>query len=103
MIQKQRRLFYFVGDEAFVSLEEAQKCDLKKLMPENGGGVPASTDLLSDWLIENKTAIVDVLTTSPTSRLNGRKLHGATRKKKVKVIGAEPAKPVPSTGTNRQP
>jgi len=82
MITKQRTLFYFVGDESFKSLEEAQKADLAKLIPETFfaelGTQP--TDTLTTWLLANSTAIVDCLTTTPRSRLRGRKTHGAERK-----------------------
>ena len=83
MIQKQRCLFYFVGAEAFKSLEEAQKCDLLKLMPSIA--VNPTNDQFADWLLANKVAVTDILTTTPTSRLKARKLHGGGRKKKVKV------------------
>jgi len=83
VIQKQRCLFYFVGAEAFKSLEEAQKCDLLKLMPSIA--VNPTNDQFADWLLENKFAVTDILTTTPTSRLKARKLHGGVKKKKVKV------------------
>ena len=83
MIQKQRCLFYFVGAEAFKSLDEAQKCDLLKLMPSIA--VNPTNDQFADWLLANKVAVTDILTTTPTSRLKARKLHGGGRKKKVKV------------------
>lgn len=86
MISKQRQLFYFVGDTPYKSLEEAQKADLMALIPEDFfatlGDQPS--DRLSDWMLKNATAIVDTLTTTPTSRLKGRKLHGGTRKPKSK-------------------
>ena len=85
MITKQKCLWYFVGAEAFKSLEEAQKCDLKKLIPPELKISPMDETLITNWLLENKAAIVDVLTTTPNSRLKARKLHGGARKKKVKV------------------
>jgi len=87
MISKQRCLFYFVGDQAFKSLEEAQKADLKKLLESlkedriTCTGEPKELDeSVADWLLANSTAIVDCLTTTPRSRLRGRKTHGAERK-----------------------
>ena len=87
MITKQKSLFYYVGDEVFPSLEEAQKCDLKKLIPEDlaDGATP---DLLVGWLLDNSLAIVDILTTTPRSRSRARKANGAKRAKKAK---AQPA------------
>ena len=83
MITKQKCLWYFVGDKAFKSLGEAQKCDLLKLMPSVA--VNPTNDQFADWLLANKFAVTDILTTTPTSRLKARKLHGGVRKKKVKV------------------
>ena len=93
MITKQRALFYFVGDQAFKSLEEAQKADLKKLIPielTDVANEDASKDRICDWLLKNSAAIVDCLTTTPKSRLRGRKSHGATRKPRTPK-GATPA------------
>jgi len=82
MINKTRCLFYEVGGQFFKSLEEAQKADLAKLIPETFfaelGTHP--TDTLTTWLLANSTAICDCLTTTPRSRLRGRKTHGAERK-----------------------
>lgn len=88
MITKQRTLFYFVGDQAYKSLEDAQRADLRKLMPQTAAfsdaqetdGTPAWHNQLADWLMKNSAAIVDTLTTTPKSRLKGRKSHGAVRK-----------------------
>lgn len=86
MISKQRQLFYFVGDTPYKSLADAQKADLMALLPlkffATLGDQPF--ERLADWMLENSTAIVDTLTTTPTSRLKGRKLHGGTRKPKSK-------------------
>lgn len=66
MISKQKCLFYFVGDQAFKSLEEAQKADLKKIMCEASplAPLPQMThdeflECVSSWLLANSTAIVD--------------------------------------------
>lgn len=83
MITKQRTLFYFVGEQAFKSLEEAQKADLATLVPSDLFSGAAETDrgsIIADWMLKNSKAIVDILTTTPTSRLKSRKSHGATRK-----------------------
>jgi hypothetical protein len=81
MITKQRTLFYFVGDQAFKSLEEAQKFDLTQILPMQwSSGIVVPREEISDWLLANCTAIVDCLTTTPRSRLRARKTHGAERK-----------------------
>lgn len=79
MITKQRQLFYFVGDTPYKDLADAQKADLMSIMPE---WTPGNKQTTADWLLAQKDAIVDTLTTSPRSRLRARKLHGAKRKTK---------------------
>lgn len=90
MISKQRQLFYFVGDTPYKSLVDAQKADLMALLPQEFfatlGDQPS--ERLADWMLENSTAIVDTLTTTPNSRLKGRKSHGAVRKRKPKLTPA---------------
>ena len=84
MIRKQRQLFYFVGEKPYASLEEAQKADLMALMPVHPNNPLGMTnDGIADWMIKNSAAIVDTLTTTPKSRLRGRKLHGGARKPKT--------------------
>jgi len=88
MITKQKALFYFVGDRSFKSLADAQKFDLAKLVPDcspefevcNEPRVRA--DKIADWLLKNSVQIVDILTTTPTSRAKARKNNGATRKRR---------------------
>ena len=82
MIRKQRTLFYFVGDNVYKSLEEAQEADLKTIIPAEL--FPAQ---VSEWLLKNSAAVVDILTTTPTSRLKSRKLHGGTRNSKANACG----------------
>jgi hypothetical protein len=87
MITKQKCLWYFVGDQAFKSLEEAQKADLESLLPtqwEDGTSVPR--DGIAEWMLKNCTAICDTLQTTPRSRLKARKLHGATRKPRTPKV-----------------
>lgn len=93
MISKQRALFYFVGDQAFKSLEDAQKCDLKALIGSDirnlwkaSSATDNCDDLIAQWIMKNKDAIVDTLTTTPTSRLKARKLHGGKRKPKSATV-----------------
>ena len=98
MIRKQRTLFYFVADKPYASLEEAQKQDLMTLMlPAMSEVATNSPDFIAQWMLTNKDAIMDTLTTTPKSRLRGRKLHGATRKKRatVKTTTTDPGKGEP--------
>jgi hypothetical protein len=91
MIQKQRQLFYFVGDKPFQNLADAQSFDLEQLMKKSSGGSwdEAIFPALSLWLLNNAAEVVDILTTTPTSRLKARKTHGGTkapRKPKLKPV-----------------
>lgn len=82
-ITKQRSLFYFVGGEAFASLEVAQITDLKQIIPDQFVCEVEGQDIkesIARWMLKNSVEIVDCLTTTPRSRLRGRKLHGGTRK-----------------------
>ena len=92
MITRQKQLWYFVGDQAFKSLEEAQKADLIKLMPSDWPA-PVTTDkmneFLSEWILTNSAAILDCLTTTPKSRLRGRKIYGAQRKPRTPKTAPE--------------
>jgi hypothetical protein len=95
VITKQKTLFYFVGDQAFKSLEGAQKADLLALMPKEwtvGGAGIAIAELkpehIANWLLTNSVAITDCLTTTPRSRSKARKANGGTRKRKAKQVTA---------------
>lgn len=91
MISKQRQLFYFVGDVPFKDIETAQKADLMRLLPDTFFADLADNPAgkLAQWMLDNAAAIVDTLTTTPTSRLRGRKSHGGTRKSKPKLTPAK--------------
>jgi hypothetical protein len=100
MITKQRTLFYFVGEQAFPSLEAAQIADLNQIIPDQFVTEPGDRDIkesIARWMLKNSAEIVDCLTTTPRSRMRGRKLHGATRKPRSdkggthKRIATEPA------------
>jgi len=101
MITKQRQLFYFVGDKPFKDLVEAQKHDLKILAQDPKSQLAAEADWTEDcidtlvtWLMQNATQVVDILTTTPRSRVKARKSHGGTKKRQPKLV---PAVKVPAT------
>lgn len=97
MISKQKQLFYFVGDKPYASLEEAQKVDLMAMMPISDGPGSWSNECIADWMLKHSQEIVDTLTTTPRSRLRGRKLHGGTRKPRAtKTKSNEATKPTPA-------
>lgn len=92
MITKQRQLFYFVGDQPFKTIEEAQRHDLKEILQKSEIDWDATSENhIIDWMMQNAAAIVDTLTTTPTSRAKARKTNGGTKKspKRPKLQPAE--------------
>lgn len=89
MITKQRTLFFFVGETPYKNLADAQKADLLlTLQPFDFDPAAGIKEQIADWLIGNASQVVDILTTTPTSRMKARKLHGGTKKHKQKVQAA---------------
>jgi hypothetical protein len=94
MITKQKQLFYFVGDVPFKTLEEAQKSDILRLTTEGvtigeDWGDECKKDLV-DWIMANAAPLVDILTTTPTSRAKARKTNGGKKTpKRPKLQPAE--------------
>ena len=113
--ERQTNLFYYVGQIAFTSLAEAQKFDLKQLMPATAAfsdaqetdGTPVWQNQLADWLLANAAIIAKILTTTPRSRnRKPRKDKGVPRVKAENVgakegmttsAGASPAAPQTSS------
>lgn len=87
-----------VGDQFFKTLLDAQKHDLKAIVvaglpaPEPGEEEEFDKGVASivSMMINNSTAIVDILTTTPTSRAKARKNNGAVKPKakKQKITAA---------------
>lgn len=63
-----------VGNQAYVNLQEAQIAELKGVFP--------NTPDLAQMIIDNKEKVLDILTTTSSSRPRARKINGATRTKK---------------------
>jgi hypothetical protein len=83
-----------VGEHSFLSLEEAQKYELKQLLP------PKGIDQVVDWVITNKAKIVDILTTTTTSKAKARKIHGGSKPRKNKSIAISPTPASPASADN---
>lgn len=84
MITKQKQLFFFVGETPFKTLEDAQKADILRLTTEGVSvgeewGPECKKDLV-EWIMANAAPLVDILTTTPTSRAKARKANGGTKK-----------------------
>jgi hypothetical protein len=87
MINRTRCLFYEVKGVFYKDLAEAQKADLKALMPSDW---QTPHENVLDWMMANAEPIATILTTTPKSRIRKpRKDKGVPRK-------ARSAKPEPS-------
>lgn len=78
-----------VGDRSFLTLADAQKHELLVLF--DTGKIAVGMDFI-DFILNNKTKIVDILTITPTSKVRARKVHGGTKKRAV--LGVVPNIPV---------
>jgi hypothetical protein len=95
VITKQKQLFFFVNDQPYKTLEDAQKADILRLTTEGVSvgeqwGDECKKDLV-EWIMANAAALVDTLTTSPTSRAKARKANGGTKKPAAKRPKLQPA------------
>ena len=72
---------------AHSSLEEAQKHEIRKLLAEKLGWEEDREHVkqVTDAIMENSEAIVDILTTTPSSKPKARKVNGGTKKRKKSV------------------
>lgn len=78
-----------IGEQFFGTIEEAQKAALFNLQsPEAGDEARQGAIAIADWIIENKEAIVDILTTTPNSKPSARKINGGTKRRKVAAMDA---------------
>lgn len=84
-----------VGDKFFKTLKEAQAHDIMELT-RNGvsvgeqWGEECKKDLV-EWILANATPLVDILTTTPTSRAKARKTNGGAKPKAAKKPKLQPA------------
>lgn len=81
---------------AHSSLEEAQKAEIKALFKREERAntsewLEPSLEYIADLLVENAGQVVDILTTTPTSKPKARKVNGGTkRRKKGEQLQTEP-------------
>ena len=69
--------------KTFGTIEEAQRNDLKLLGLTT---LVKETENITDWIVCNKVAIVDILTTTPNSKPKARASHGGTKTRKKTII-----------------
>lgn len=72
----------------FGTIEEAQKYELRCLV--EGHPVMQSVELPKDWgktiatiIMDNRDVVLDILTTTPTSKPAARKINGGSKKRKT--------------------
>lgn len=80
MIEK--TLGYKVGQMFFPCIEDAQRRELEQLFEK--ANLPG--DLRAGWIaakvLEHQEKILDILTTTPTSKVRARKINGGTKRRK---------------------
>lgn len=93
MIEFCRAFKVGTGDNAktFSTLKEAQREGLKTLVtkfdatfPDNDA-VRASIEIVLNMILSNTDAVIDILTTTATSRPKGRSVNGGKKPRKAKV------------------
>lgn len=70
-----------VGDKGFLTLADAQKYELVELARQVDGIVQPET--VADWLLAHKDKVLDILTTTSTSKPKARRINGGTKMRKV--------------------
>jgi len=74
-----------VGSQSFLNLVDAQKHDLKSIMPPQTA-CGWSIDNIAEWVISNKEKILDILTTTAASKTKARKINGGTKRRTAKTV-----------------
>ena len=81
---KQPGFFYWVGTTPYVTLEEAQKADLKPLMPTDWA---TPHEAVIEWMLANAAALAKILSTTPRQRVRKQRCDkGVPRKAKVQEV-----------------
>lgn len=84
-----------VGDRSFLTLEDAQKYEIQQLFAAKVQDQPLESDgvreAFSKWILENREAILDILTTTKSSKPKARKIHGGTKVRKATISFQPPA------------
>lgn len=75
---------------AHSSLEEAQKFEIFNILKSGGKWADEVLDEVADAIMDNAEAIVDILTTTPSSKPKARKINGGTKKRKKAETEALP-------------
>ncbi len=81
--------FKAVGN-TFATLEEAQCAELCELLKGVGNVNDEAVELVAKKLVENPVKVVDILTTTATSKPRARKVNGGTKKRTPKTPAETP-------------
>jgi hypothetical protein len=79
-----------VGDQSFLTLEQAQKHEIRNLLELDPQIVTLDRKEIADWVVQYKDVIVDILTTSASSKPKARKINGGTKRRKVILNNTSP-------------
>jgi hypothetical protein len=85
---------YKVGDQSFLTLEDAQRFEMKRLVQ----GLPDPEQLVQ-WMFDNKDQVLDILTTTTNSKPRARKVHGGTKNRPSNKTVISPTPVSPNKGT----
>lgn len=77
------------------TLESAQKCDLAELLKDEVKN--DAPEFYAVIIMKYREKILDILSTTPTSKVRGRKINGATRTRKPKHTAAQNTLPLDTT------
>jgi hypothetical protein len=76
-----------VGEKSFLTLLEAQKYEIQQLLDKQQLVAPGLTPVkaidIAEWILNNKVAILDILTMTPNSKPKARRINGGTKRRTV--------------------
>ena len=87
---------FVVGEVPFLTLEAAQAAELTNLFPTTNDKENPSLLTVKEIvaiLMENQEQVLDILTTTPTSKPKARKINGGSKPRKNKVLDATSLSP----------
>ena len=77
----ERTLGFKVGQLFFPCIEDAQRHELAEIFAGAGMG-KADGGLAAETVLKQQEKILDILTTTPTSKVKARKINGGTKRRK---------------------
>jgi hypothetical protein len=78
-----RQNCFVSGGKTFATLEEAQISELESLFGDDGQG-PWTANEIAQRILEKESQILDVLTTTETSKARARAINGGRKPRKPK-------------------